>query len=387
MNRLLKIFLFLFFLVTLLPLVQMNTGVITPKKLNGFSMPKRPAVPTVGKFLDGSFQKDLERWFMRRNGLWAHLVRLESQLNFDMFGQISQSYKSTLARGEQEWLFQTEYLSEFNRTKQPSDDALYIKVRQLRHLQDLLGSHGVKFLLLISANKTSVHPEVVPAKFHSPGRENRLSMYQRMLKLLRSEGVNYLDAVEFFKSRRIDDYSHFSISGSHWNDVGACLITRELTQRISKLLGKQLRDFSCQPIKMRQPKHTDLDLVKIANLWDVSTYLRETPYPTTETIAQGNEYQPKLLIVGTSFVWSVLRFMDFHKVCRYNDFYYYYNRLRNYPSGRQHALNRATIDWSAEVLSNDVVVIEANSAILDSAGFEFVADAINNLMKIKLGRE
>lgn len=371
----------LFFAASLLPMLQCATGFVQEKKLRGFVMPKPLQVPNLAQIVDGSFQKKAELWFLRRHGFWGHLVRLDNQLNFAVFKQISASYKASLKLGNDGWLFQTLYLDSFNGSSQHPNGVLNARALQLKRLQDLLAERGIGFLLLISTNKIAVHPEIVPSQFYASYREKRANTYQRMTPLLDAYKVHYFDTQKYFvELSKNSSIKYFTPSGSHWNDVGACLVSREIVSRMEDSLGKELITFSCEPLKFREkPRSTDLDLLYIANLWDNSFYNQLTPYPTTESVQPKELYRPKVLFVGTSFVWSILRFMDYHKIYHYSDFLYYYNRRRNYPSGSQHPLDRAGVNWDEQIFSNNFVVIEINMASLQDAGFEFLDDAIREL--------
>lgn len=382
MKKLLQaLFVAMFLLVSFLPLLQSKFHLVDEKKLRGFVMPKRPELPELAKLLDGSFQKKAERWFLRRHGFWGHLVRFDNQLNYEVFRQISSSYKASLMLGNEGWLYQTMYLDSFNGSSQHPDGVLNAKALQLKRLQELLAERGIGLLLVISTNKIAVHPEIVPARFFASYRDLRANTYRRMLPLLDAYNVNFFDTHSYFVEISKDaSIKYFTPSGSHWNDVGACLVSNEIVSRMEKTLKKELTHFTCEPLKIRdKPRATDLDLLYIANLWDNSFYHQKTPYPKTEAILAEELYRPKVLFIGTSFVWSILRFLDFHKVYHYSDFLYYYNRLRNYPSGRQETIKREAINWEEQIFTNNFIVIEINLASIQEAGFEFLEEAIQHL--------
>ena len=379
---LLSLFVAILYLGLCLPLIQLQFRIFDSRGLNGVSVPNaRPAIK-LKSLLKESYQKGMEEWFMKRNGLYGYMVRASNQLSFSLFGQISANYFSSVLLGRDGQFFQPMYLNSFNRTENTPVTEMEDRVRKLKTLQELLAKHNVSFLLLITTNVLALYPEIVPAAYTDPSRLGRKNNYELMLSFLDKYGVNYLDVHQFLmREKSSSPVRLFVKTGSHWNDVAACRITDLLVQKFEQLLGKKLIRFTCEPIKTKYPPRSeDLDLVAIANLLFAERTFRPAPYPESQTIKQGDEYKPKVLFVGTSFVMSILRFLGRHDVLEQSLYYFYYNQVMDSRTGAFQMLNRKKIDWQKRVLSKDLVVIENNQAA--RVGFRFLDDAIERISAI-----
>lgn len=368
----------LFILSLWLPLAQMQIQFVKPMRLSNLRRPANPGAPSLAKIRSGEYQKSLALWFLRTHGFWGHLVRIENQVNYEWFRQPSSSYRAALRVASDGSLYQSLYLKDFNREILPNQQHIESRVLGIKRLQDLLAARGVGFLLVLSTNKISINPALVPWHYHAPQRLARPRTYDRMLPLLVNLGVNLLDTQQLLAERSVENpMRYFTPSGSHWNDVGACEVTAALSREASRILAKPLNEIVCERVTLRPtPRNTDFDLVQMANLWSADFFKRPTPYPQSRTVEPPDAYRPRVLFVGTSFVWSILRFAERHKLYAQADFWYYYNRLRRYPGGHQRPLQRQRINWETDMLAKDLVVIEINVAAMENAGFEFLEDAI-----------
>jgi hypothetical protein len=373
----------IFFVTIWLPILQMNFKFIKPIRVSNIKKTPTPLPITFENFISFNFQKSLELWFQRKHGFWGYLVRADNHLNLFVFNQISSNYKAALKVAKDKWLFQGLYLNNFNRQIEVPEEKLITTSQKLKKLQELLNSHNIGFSILISTNSIEAHPEIVPWQYYDKTRDQRKSTYQRMLPILNSLGVNIIDAQKILtESSDGDPKKYFTPSGSHWNDVGACRISAEISSKMSTIPNKQTTEIICSPISYRLiPKDQDLDLIAMANLLNKKFYLQATPYTKSSKIIPNNVFRPKVLFVGTSFIWSILNYLEKHKVYSASDFWYYYNRVRKYPISKQRPLDRTKIDWNGSFLNYNFVILEINIALIENIGFEFLDDAILNLEK------
>ena len=373
-------FIVLFFLLLALPSIQKYFGILPRVRVEGMSLPKLPKDVSISSALSGELQKRFEQWFHRRNGLWEYFVRLDNQLNYKLFQQITSSYSSELLVGKDQVLFQRFYLNEWNNNTKIPDELLQHRVTLLKQTQDALARRGIPMLVVISANHLAVNPGIVSGKFASPNREQRLGNYQRMKPMLEAAGVNVLDGLNFFRQEFAEGKLHFTPSGSHWDSVGACLMANNILQRAEELVGKPLAELTCYPVVAREtPRREELDLVQVANLWDANLYQRQTNYPSASAVFPENAYKPNVLIVGTSFMFSLLQYLERRNTVRNTDLFFYYKKHRRFPGGKLKAFERQKIDWEKTLEGRDLVLIESSSALMHEAGFEFLMDVLSYL--------
>ena len=178
----------LFYVLLCLPFLQRSFS-ITPKlRLEGVGRVSLPAFTSEG-FLNGDFQRGFERWLLTSNGFWGHLVRMDNQLNFELFQLSTANYDSKLIFGTDRWIYQRDYLKAFNREWQPETEYLEQVVANVAELQRRLADRGVKMLLIIGTNKPALYPDLVPEKLRRPHRLKQKSIYERMLPMI-STGRN-----------------------------------------------------------------------------------------------------------------------------------------------------------------------------------------------------
>lgn len=379
MRYALAAFIVLFAVLSLLPGFQHFTGALPKKGLSGIVVHRKFPSFSSQRLLSGEFQREMERWFMQNTGLWGIFVTTENQINFSLFQQASTDYKSSVVIGKNNTPLQREYLEDLNRMSLSGPERLAEQVDRLMELQKALAKNGIGFLILVSPNKVNLYPELLRDSFILKDRLHLKRNYDYFVELLRQKGVQHIDAHEYFLSHS-EEFPHgaFAKSGSHWNDVATCVVTRMLVETMQDYFQKPLRNFTCEPIKVFDvPRATDRDLSRITNLWDPTPLYGPTPYPVTKTLAKGGEFQPRVLFVGSSFLWSVLRFMDYHKVYSKRDMYYYFRTNHAYPSGRRRSINETT--WQKNLLKNNFVVIEINESKVREVGFGFVEEALEAL--------
>lgn len=377
---LLTLFLACLYGLLVLPLFQLTFEPFPRRALRGLSVPKFPSF-TSASFLDGSFQKRAEDWFLKGHGFWGYLVPVSNELTYRLFNQVSANYGTTVLVGRDRQLFQPMYLRSFNKVDVPPVSKVEKRVKDLKELQDLLAQRGIAFTLLISTNVLLLYPELIPSAYTDPSREGRKNSYDIMVPLLRRYGVNYIDTHQLLSDLKPSyPFRLFQTTGSHWNDVAACRVTGKLVDRLSTLMGKQLLSLSCEPVQMEsRPRAPDRDLLDITNFMFPGHTFRPAPYvKPPEPVESDGIYKPKFLLVGTSFSFSLLSQLKRQHVSDDSRLFFYYRHVRE-SSGRTTMLNRRKIDWEGDILSHDAVIIETNAAGGGRAGLGFLPDALKHL--------
>lgn len=380
-KALLGVMVFLFLLLFSFPLIQLTVHPLKEDDLHGIALPNHFPKLRLEKLMKESFQKRAEDWFMKRNGLYALLVRTSNQLTFSTFNQISSNYYSPAMLGKEGHFFQPMYLQSFNRSKNVDRKELEERADKLKELQDILAKHGIPLVVLISTNILALHPELAAEEYTDPTRLQRENSYDVLRPLLVEKGVNIVDAHEYLTKLKGEmNMKFFEPTASHWNNVAACKVTSQLITKFEALLGKNMINIGCDSYSYQfPPKGADRDLVQIANLLYPEQAMRPAPYVQREVTKDGSEFRPKILFVGTSFIFSVLDQLDDNDISEKNSFFFYYRQVKyNSKEGHYKRLNRRSIDWK-KVLNYDLIVLERNMASIGNMGFSFLDDAIEHL--------
>ncbi|MCB0323626.1 MAG: hypothetical protein KDD69_08630 [Bdellovibrionales bacterium] len=382
MRLVLFTFILIFYALMLLPGAQYVFDLIPRKSIAGLPWVDR-SVPkaSVDAILSGAFQHKFETWFTQNMGFWGISVRLDSEVNSRLFKQSTANYAPLVVHGKNKTLYRDQYVEDYNRGNLVAPEELERRAINFKLLQSKLAERGVPVLYLITPTKAALYPENLPESRIVRRRLSKKRNYDYFVQYLDQHGVEYIDAHRFFADRREEyPYGVFATTGSHWNDIAICDVSRLVLDKLREKLGKKLVDFTCRPIKVKPFQvGADQDLLDLLNLWDETPYYVPTPYPQTETIRDGDEYQPDLLFVGDSFLDGLLRFYDWHKVYAERDMFFYYKRNRHYPSNSIRPIYRSALKWEEDIFAKDAIIVEINEAFVQYAGFNFVPDALKAL--------
>lgn len=371
------LFILFLLLCTLAPGFQMQFEPIKRLRIYGVVLPEQAPSFSFSGFLSGDYQEKAEEWLMKKSGLWTYLVRSENQLNYNIFGLLSTNYDSRVVLGRNGILFEREYLDVLNGKNNATNAALEDLVRDLKKLQAGLSKKGVSFSLLLSASKAELYREEIPEEYLASG-VNAPSKYTRFRKLLEKNSVPFIDGPRVLQEiEKGKGIRTFAATGTHWSEYGVCEVIRALFRQLEKQIGKELKSLRCEPTILRQtPRKPDRDLLEIANIWTNSKFHQAQLYPKTSVAENPDAYKPRMLFIGTSFIWPMLKVMERHKLYHRSDFYYYYSRNREYPSGSYRQINKAKIKWDEYVFTRDAIVIEINEAAIENVGSGFIQDAL-----------
>lgn len=371
-----------FYGLLIFPALQYSFDLFPRKGLTNVTVKRALPKLTFESFSTGQFQKAFDVWVTRNNGFFGYLVRFENQINFSVFCQISATYVSSVKLGRDNFLFQTVYLDDLNGKSIASDEDLKREVSRLTRLKDFAKSRGKAVLVVITPNKIFHDISIVQDRYLNSNHGVFVRSYDRMVEMLEEAGIDYIDGPKLFHGYTEGrDTPLFTPTGSHYNSLGACLISREITTRLAASLDRPMRRFDCagEVTWLEKPRGPDRDLTKMVNLWWPELTFIRTPYVSPRLEEQDEVFRPKVLFIGTSFMWSVFDVLErvgaysrrFFFYYHNTNYYYYRDRKGSRKRGKQ-GVQRSTLDWEKFVFSNDAIVLEANQSVIHSLGFGFL---------------
>jgi alginate O-acetyltransferase complex protein AlgJ len=367
-----------FFGALAFPLADAALHIVPQVKLKGAVRETARAKLTLASYLSGDYQQAFEGWFTAQLAVRGHLVRTDNELNLRAFRQFNPSTNTALILGEHGFIYERDYVDAFNRRDLVPASELEQKVTRLKLLQDYLEQRGSTLLVVISPSKALTYPEYLPPRYVDTRWPDLPTNYARFRPLLQNSGVHFIDAQEQFSSgKAASPFPFFANSGAHWNDPAACDITSQIAAFVKQQSKTAMLDLRCTPVTMRSaPVGKDRDLSDLANLMFEERLFRPTPYSASHVVPTGHPIaRPSVLLVGSSFVWAILGFLGEHRIVspRTSFFYYYSSRVPLVGAGKP--LDRAKLDWNADVFSRSAVVIEVNAAVVQHVGWGFLEDA------------
>jgi hypothetical protein len=376
-------------LILFLPLLQRNLELFPRKRLINVSFNRKMPLIRWSDIKSGRFQKSFDRWFMQTSGFWGTLATTNNQINYQYFKQISSQYGNgnSFMIGNDYHIFQTSYLRDFNGDNHTDLNKYSKLIKKIKILQDYLEQNGKTLVVITSANKLDLYPEMVPEKYNNPVKRTRL--IEEFRKLATKHNINWVDSKKVLtENKEFKEYRYFAKPAAHWNTIGSCLAAKALTERVSKELNKPMHQVICGPeVELKpRPVGADHDLADVINVWHAKYSFDPTPYIKSKRIKVDNAYSPKMLYIGTSFLWSIFDRLEPIRIYNWRDFYYYgsTNHTSRIPEEGKAIRKIVRVDynklnWDKDVLNHDVIVFEVNEARIQQVGFAFLPNIIKYL--------
>ena len=219
MKILSRIYIWLFFLLMIVPAVSMplfKDAVNTEKR----ELSELPAVFSDGKF-NSRFSVEMNTWIQEHIGFRNLMISGNSLLRTELFGQAA---KEEIIVGKNGWLFYGESANDYLHVPTITERNANNAAHAARMLQDFAEEQGSRFLLALVANKSSLYGENMPYYYLPRNADGSRELF---LKALDAEGVHTVDLKSVFIGQSKQLYQK---TDSHWTYEGALLGYRTIMQ-------------------------------------------------------------------------------------------------------------------------------------------------------------
>lgn len=368
-----------FVIVLLMPVLQRSLKILPRMQLHGVQVEAKKPDMTWKTWMDGSFQRDYEKYFNQRQGLRAHLISLHNQIHYQLFNTVADGRGTALVLGENGFIYERPYIDLYNKSNKHSIESLRSIARQVRFLQDELHKIGVAFLLVISPSKVEIYPEHVPEGLLKPGRKHRFSTYDEFVPILREQGVELIDAKEaFIHWKRTEQYPLFPKTGTHWNYVGAGRVVGLIMESLSRQLGKSFPGLELVNVRCDDViQGDDNDLGFLLNLWTWKQIAGVQYHPVFHRSAGNEKDKPDILIVGDSFCHTLVDILHDNELVEDTDLFFYFKRLFDSQLDETGiSIRRDNLDWWGDIFRHDAIILQLNEYWLPKVGFGFLEAAL-----------
>src|SRR5262249_19103820 len=118
------------------------------------------------------------------------------------------------------------------------------------------------------------------------------------------------------------------------------------------------------------------DLLTLANVLDLSASMEPIGMPVLERRPGDAGQPPDILIVSSSFGWTMAHFLSRPDVTRLLSVYYYFNTKFDCVDGQRqqgHPIDRDPAALRADILRYRFIVLECNTSQVRNIGFDFPA--------------
>ncbi len=369
-----KFYILIFLLILSVPLIQMKFGLLTQEELYGSEIKTNLPTITIKNWHEGEWQSQFSDWFAQNFNLKSLLVKIDNQINYELFQEISAKSNSPVILGRNNYLFEKGYIDSLNNRDVVPLTELVEQVEQYMLLTEELLKRNITLLLLIAPTKASHHRDLIPDKYLLQEKYRQPTNYERIVPLLKERNAIYIDGHELFKDwQKESEHTLFATGGTHWGYVGLCKLNQELIRVLTQMTKKNILNINCEPTVIEEELYSaNRDLLNLANLLDESDFITPTPYPRITSIKRGDEWQPKILFVGDSFLWTLTAMLRDQNVYDVEQMYYYFNTAVTYPGEISEEIDRYNWDWENRVLNQDIIIIEASETAVNNIGFGFM---------------
>jgi len=362
---------FLFLLVISMPLLVFTGYNFTKNSflkkflssnLTGITVNTDKESLNIKNWFNHDFSNSTTKWFSENMPFRNYLVRLNNQLYFSLF-QKSYMYDQTIIVGKKKELYEVAYIYDYlGMTGGLRDDERLGLAQNIRKVQDLFHKRGILFIVLTTPNKAYTYPEYIPDRYMvRPLPADR--DYDTIPKLLEENGTNYVDGQKILlDERKKNGQELFPSLGTHWNLLGAGLVTANLMHEIGVSLRKPVYNIKAKEPFVQDTAGNvgDKDLYNLCNL-----LVKKDGYssidPVFETIGSQDARKLKVALVGDSFAGNVAYLMVHYGLVSQLDNYFYYTLgSQTFPEDKTRATSFSRVWGPRDFIDKDVVVLETN---------------------------
>ncbi|MBF0551900.1 MAG: hypothetical protein HQK60_15365 [Deltaproteobacteria bacterium] len=231
-----KIFLLLFLLIVVLPFLQKKFAFVSIVPLQEFRPKvKMPEGNVIAKlYSEGrQYAHKYGNYFDDNYGFRDILIRLKNQLDYSVFG-----LSDNLILGKDGWMEYRDVIEKELIANERMNDAHRASLEnRLLRLNAFLADNGITLILVPTPRKFSIHPEHFPnIKVIRPDK----TAFDRLIDFFyHHPEIHFIDAEKVLNGIK-EKYPVFYKTDTHWNQIAAFCVARELVNKIATISGKKL---------------------------------------------------------------------------------------------------------------------------------------------------
>ncbi|MCH1642339.1 hypothetical protein MJ257_19750 [Paenibacillus timonensis] len=314
-------------LLVVLFIVAITVPLIAVNKIQGkISVAENRALTKFPHFTSGEghfntqFVKEFESWFNDNFGYRDQLVKVNTEMQYNLFGKIT---KSDTIEGKNKWLYYVtpDIIADYQQINLPSDQQLREWGNGVDRIDNYLKSKNIPFIMMLNPDKKTIYSENYPDTILKVGDKSRTDMISDYF-------INETD-IDFFtpiapllKAKNKATVYSQNYDNGHWNNYGAFIGYLELMQRVQNYFPN-IKTFSWSDFDIttyhRESKvydtipffETDYNFnLKTPRLakrtFGVIDNLNLSTTNMAATYKNSNEKLPRALIFGDSYLYEFL---------------------------------------------------------------------------------
>ena len=256
--------------------------------------------------LSGRFGEEFERHFAQTFGLRGFGIRLEHQLEWELFGTLPSTSGTVIHIGQDNWLYEHDYVRHHIRRFEMRQNEAKEFAARMSLLRERLAKHGIPLVVCLSPSKAAVYPEHLP-KDAEPSAEDLRNTPARdlLVEWLRKADVAVVDGRALFLEWKRNGPLLFARKGTHWNAYGA--------QRVfdAIIAAARAQNATLPPVPEvvghvdAPPLAKDSDLSVLYNMVRYPYPEVSVPYPILADVPTSTDRRLRILGVGDSFSFQL----------------------------------------------------------------------------------
>ena len=332
------------------------------------------------RWMSGQYQQAYEAFAKNKNVLQPTAIRLKSQMDYSLFGDIMHA---NILSGKNGFLFQKEGCEAYIGRDFMGENWIREKVKKLDFITKHFQKEGIPFLVLLPPLKARIMSEHLPDFYQKNASD--ITNWKVFTEVLNEYEIPTITFSFLEKEKETSPYALYPPSGQHWTKYGSALTSEVIKEKLEEILGIEMVEMRWKDsVELSDAKvEFDNELIAGANfIWNPP--LDPLPYPNIRYVGNDSTVKPNVLSVGDSFYKLLYEFGIVDGLFDAKSTFWYYNhevyplRLEN---GRR--LTNKDLDVLAEIRQRDVVVITVFEDNLERFLFGFMDEVYDLLQEEK----
>ncbi len=328
------------------------------------------------RWMSGQYQQAYEAYVKNKNVLQPTAIRLKSQMDYSLFGDIMHA---NILSGKNGFLFQKEGCEAYIGRDFMGEKWIREKAKKLEFITTHFQKEGIPFLVLLPPLKARIMSEHLPDFYRKNASEK--TNWQVFTEVLNESNIPTLTFSFLEKENETTPFALYPPSGQHWTKYGAALASETIKENLEEILKVEMVEMVWRDsVELSGAKvEYDNELVAGANfIWNPP--LDPLPYPKIRYIESDSTIRPNVLSIGDSFYKLLYEFGIVDGLFAAQSTFWYYNH-EVYPlrlvNGKR--LTNKDLDILDEIRQRDVVIITVFEDNLERFDFGFV-DMVYDLL-------
>jgi hypothetical protein len=124
-------------------------------------------------FFSGRYQKTASELAKKRSGFWSPLTKLNNQILYSVFNQVSAFHNPSVILGNGNQLIQPMYFSAYNKNASFDKQKYNKRVKMIKRISEHQSKNNKSVFVLITPNNLFVNPDIVPTRYRHSERDKK----------------------------------------------------------------------------------------------------------------------------------------------------------------------------------------------------------------------